>query len=141
MIAIYFLLALQGSNVSSATKQGCEAGITISATITTSMTMAMNTEDLGIVGVDAYRVAITYSTGGVANAVIRSEEYFIMRRPGSTDETQIIASLDLSGSFVFEGTSTEIIAMHWDDAKPIIAALHKGRFLIAWRGAKKLNRA
>ncbi|MDO8641891.1 MAG: hypothetical protein Q7R33_10235 [Nitrosarchaeum sp.] len=139
---IPLLVAQMMTGIGCTGEHGCEVSIQITATIVPAERMAMNVEDMGIIGVDAYRVAIAYVSSG-EDSVHKSEEYFVMRRPGSTDDTPMYASIDSSGEFIFVdelGKPTEMIAMRWDAAKPIIAALYKGRFLMAWKNANKLIR-
>ena len=141
MIALALIATLyQGVSVTCYTRDGCQASLTITATIVASQSLAMETTDLGIIGIDAYRVVIHYQSSGDPAATNTTDEYLVMRRPGSTDETPMIATAEFPrGNLIWNGNPEEMLATKWEEAKPILLALRKGRHMLAWKRANRLS--
>lgn len=144
MFSFLLFTAVLGVSASSSEQKSVSISITISATIVSAEELAIRTDDLGIIGVDAQRVAINFRSAGMVNAKSFSEEYLVMRRPGSPETGTIYARIDPTGTVVFEdqeGKSDpdEMMAMRWDEAKPVIAALYKKRFFLAWKKASRIR--
>jgi hypothetical protein len=116
----------------------CRAQLTISATIIASRSIAMNTEDLGIIGVDAFKLTVHYISTGIDDATEGTEEFLVMERPGSTESTTVLAQFGTTEKLEITTNSENLLAIRWEQAKPVLAALRSGKHMIAWRRAGRL---
>ena len=112
--------------------------IRISATIVEVSKVSVTSTDLGIIGIDAERVVVVYSCGPRSGTT----EFLLLHKPGSVEVRPVFASLDSDdGVISMHFDKDEMIAVNWNEARPVLASLYNRRIFMAWRSANKLHKA